>query len=199
MLGVLPNVIHDHGLAPMIAEQFTVWREVAPKLTPELRKQISETYKKESPISPSQRQDRPRGPARRRRLRAPNLHPLGEQPLQRRYRSQRFRSLANPRNSRRVNPPSWKPRADQKLERGKIRGSQTQECHRHHLEHHMDHLQGSEVGSPRQKLRSAASQPCSTAHSSFSPPGFCSSLPANPPHCLKSPPPETRRGRLGLF
>ena len=46
MFGVFPNVIHDHGLAPMIAEQFMVWREVAPKLTPELRKQISETYKK---------------------------------------------------------------------------------------------------------------------------------------------------------
>jgi hypothetical protein len=46
MFGVFPNVIHDHGLAPVIAEQFMVWREVAPKLTPELRKQISETYKK---------------------------------------------------------------------------------------------------------------------------------------------------------
>ncbi len=46
MFGIFPNVIHDHGLAGLIAEQFTVWRELGPKLTPELRKQISETYKK---------------------------------------------------------------------------------------------------------------------------------------------------------
>lgn len=45
MFGLFPNVIRDHGLAPLIAEQFTVWREIAPKLTPKLRKQISETYK----------------------------------------------------------------------------------------------------------------------------------------------------------
>jgi len=45
MFGIFPNVIHDHGLAELIAEQFTVWREVAPKLTPEMRKQISGTYK----------------------------------------------------------------------------------------------------------------------------------------------------------
>ena len=46
MFGIFPNVIRDHGLAPLLAEQFMVWREVAPKLTPELRKKISETYKK---------------------------------------------------------------------------------------------------------------------------------------------------------
>ena len=45
MFGIFPNVIHDHGLAGMIAEQFTVWRELGPKLPPELRKQIADTYK----------------------------------------------------------------------------------------------------------------------------------------------------------
>jgi hypothetical protein len=46
MFGIFPNVIRDHGLAPLIAEQFMVWREAAPKLTPELRSKISECYKK---------------------------------------------------------------------------------------------------------------------------------------------------------
>jgi hypothetical protein len=46
MFGIFPNVIHDHGLAGMIAEQFTVWRELGPKLTPELRKQIADTYQR---------------------------------------------------------------------------------------------------------------------------------------------------------
>ena len=46
MFGISPNVIHDHGLAEMIANQFTVWRELGPKLPPELRKKIAETYKK---------------------------------------------------------------------------------------------------------------------------------------------------------
>jgi hypothetical protein len=46
MFGIFPNVIHDHGLAEMIAGQFTVWRELGPKLPPELRKQIADTYKK---------------------------------------------------------------------------------------------------------------------------------------------------------
>jgi len=46
MFGIFPNVIHDHGLAEMIADQFTVWRELGPKLPPELRKKIAETYKK---------------------------------------------------------------------------------------------------------------------------------------------------------
>ena len=46
MFGISPNVIHDHGLAEMIANQFTVWRELGPKLPPELRKKITDTYKK---------------------------------------------------------------------------------------------------------------------------------------------------------
>ena len=45
MFGIFPNVIHDHGLAELIAEQFTVWREIAPKLTPDLRKKISDCYR----------------------------------------------------------------------------------------------------------------------------------------------------------
>jgi hypothetical protein len=44
MFGIFPNFIHDHGLAELIAEQFTVWREVAPKLPPNLRQMILETY-----------------------------------------------------------------------------------------------------------------------------------------------------------
>lgn len=44
MFGIFPKTIVGHGLADSIAEQFATWREVAPKLTPELRKQISESY-----------------------------------------------------------------------------------------------------------------------------------------------------------
>ncbi len=44
MFGVFPNVIEEHGLEELIAEQFAVWRELTPKLTPEWRKKILETY-----------------------------------------------------------------------------------------------------------------------------------------------------------
>ena len=44
MFGIVPGVVQQHGLAELIADQFAVWREVAPKLTPELRKQISGVY-----------------------------------------------------------------------------------------------------------------------------------------------------------
>lgn len=46
MFGVFPSYIKDYGLVDLIAEQFNVWREVAPKLTPELRKQLAGTYKR---------------------------------------------------------------------------------------------------------------------------------------------------------
>lgn len=46
MFGIFPHVIQEHGLEELIAEQFTVWRELTPKLTPELRKKISGTYKR---------------------------------------------------------------------------------------------------------------------------------------------------------
>jgi hypothetical protein len=41
MFGLSPEAIQAHGLAPLIADQFSIWRELAPKLSPELRKQIS--------------------------------------------------------------------------------------------------------------------------------------------------------------
>jgi hypothetical protein len=44
MFGVFPSYIEDHGLVDLIAEQFNVWREITPKLTPELRKQLAGTY-----------------------------------------------------------------------------------------------------------------------------------------------------------
>lgn len=44
MFGIFPKTIQEHGLADLIANQFSTWREVAPLLTPELRKQISESY-----------------------------------------------------------------------------------------------------------------------------------------------------------
>ena len=44
MFGIFPSFIQGHGLVDLIAEQFNVWREITPKLTPELRKQISNTY-----------------------------------------------------------------------------------------------------------------------------------------------------------
>ena len=46
MFGLFPNVIHDHGLQEFIADQFTVWRELAPQLPPGLRRVISDTYKR---------------------------------------------------------------------------------------------------------------------------------------------------------
>jgi len=46
MFGIFPHVIQEHGLKEWIAEQFKVWRELTPKLTPELRKQIAGTYSK---------------------------------------------------------------------------------------------------------------------------------------------------------
>jgi hypothetical protein len=44
MFGLSPEAIQGHGLAPFIAEQFSVWREIAGKLSPEQRKQISASY-----------------------------------------------------------------------------------------------------------------------------------------------------------
>lgn len=41
MFGLFPETIQGHGLATLVADQFSLWRELAPKLTPELRKQIS--------------------------------------------------------------------------------------------------------------------------------------------------------------
>lgn len=46
MFGVFPSFIQNHGLVDLIGEQFNVWREITPKLTPELRKQITATYNK---------------------------------------------------------------------------------------------------------------------------------------------------------
>jgi hypothetical protein len=46
MFGVFPNFIQEHGLVDLIAEQFSVWREITPILTPELRKQIADTYQR---------------------------------------------------------------------------------------------------------------------------------------------------------
>ena len=45
MFGIFPHVIKEHGLEEYIAEQFTVWRELKRKLTPELRNKIVGTYK----------------------------------------------------------------------------------------------------------------------------------------------------------
>jgi hypothetical protein len=44
MFGVFQSYIEDHGLVDLIADQFNVWREISPKLTPELRKQLAGTY-----------------------------------------------------------------------------------------------------------------------------------------------------------
>ena len=44
MFGIFPNVIHDHGLAELLAGQFATWREITSKLTPEMRKQILDGY-----------------------------------------------------------------------------------------------------------------------------------------------------------
>jgi hypothetical protein len=44
MFGITTNSTKDHGLAELIADQFATWREITPKLTPELRKQIADTY-----------------------------------------------------------------------------------------------------------------------------------------------------------
>lgn len=44
MFGIFPNTITEHGLAPLIADQFATWRDLAPKLPPDLRKRISESY-----------------------------------------------------------------------------------------------------------------------------------------------------------
>jgi hypothetical protein len=44
MFGIVPRVIQEHGLADLIADQFFIWREIAPKLTPEQRKQIQDSY-----------------------------------------------------------------------------------------------------------------------------------------------------------
>jgi hypothetical protein len=44
MFGIVPRVIQEHGLAELIADQFFIWREIAPKLTPEQRKQIQDSY-----------------------------------------------------------------------------------------------------------------------------------------------------------
>jgi len=55
MYGIFPNVIQDHGLAEMLAGQYSTWREVSTKLTPELRKQIQAAYYKDMtpfPIDP---------------------------------------------------------------------------------------------------------------------------------------------------
>ena len=46
MFGVRPHFIQEHGLVDLLAEQFTAWREITPKLTPELRKKIAGTYKR---------------------------------------------------------------------------------------------------------------------------------------------------------
>jgi hypothetical protein len=44
MFGLFPEAIQGHGLATLVADQFALWRELAPKLTPELRKQIAGAY-----------------------------------------------------------------------------------------------------------------------------------------------------------
>jgi hypothetical protein len=44
MFGIVPGVIKQHGLAELIADQFAVWREVAPKLTPDQRQKIKDAY-----------------------------------------------------------------------------------------------------------------------------------------------------------
>jgi hypothetical protein len=46
MFGVIPSFIQEYGLVDLIAEQFNVWREITPRLTPELRKQIAGTYQR---------------------------------------------------------------------------------------------------------------------------------------------------------
>jgi hypothetical protein len=44
MFGIFPKTIREYGLASLIADQFSTWREVAPLLTPEIRRRISESY-----------------------------------------------------------------------------------------------------------------------------------------------------------
>lgn len=44
MFGIAPEMIKGHGLAPLIAEQFMTWREVAPRLTPTQRTLIAGSY-----------------------------------------------------------------------------------------------------------------------------------------------------------
>jgi len=46
MFGIFPHVIQEHGLEDYISEQFTVWRELKGKLTPELRNKIGQTYQR---------------------------------------------------------------------------------------------------------------------------------------------------------
>ncbi|NBS53248.1 MAG: hypothetical protein EBS96_11685, partial [Spartobacteria bacterium] len=55
MFGIFSKTIVGHGLTELIAEQFATWRAVAPKLTPELRKQINDAYFKDKtpfPLDP---------------------------------------------------------------------------------------------------------------------------------------------------
>jgi hypothetical protein len=44
MFGIVPGVVQQHGLAELIADQFALWRELAPKLTPDQRKLINDAY-----------------------------------------------------------------------------------------------------------------------------------------------------------
>jgi hypothetical protein len=44
MFGLFPKTIKEYGLSDLVADQFSTWRELAPKLDPELRKRISESY-----------------------------------------------------------------------------------------------------------------------------------------------------------
>jgi hypothetical protein len=46
MFGIFPSYIQGHGLVDLLAEQFNVWREITPKLTPELRKKLYGTYQR---------------------------------------------------------------------------------------------------------------------------------------------------------
>ena len=44
MFGITPEAIQGHGLAPLIADQFSDWRNLAGRLDPEQRKRISAAY-----------------------------------------------------------------------------------------------------------------------------------------------------------
>jgi len=55
MFGIFSKTIVGHGLTQLIADQFATWRAVAPKLTPEIRKQINDAYFKDQtpfPLDP---------------------------------------------------------------------------------------------------------------------------------------------------
>lgn len=44
MFGITPEAIQGHGMASLLADQFSIWREVAGKLSPEQRKLIAGAY-----------------------------------------------------------------------------------------------------------------------------------------------------------